>query len=75
MSAPAFEHPALNLHVPLTASPVARALVSAGAMLATWETRARTRMHLRDMCPTLYGDVGLTAGDVRREVAKPFWRP
>lgn len=74
MSAPAFDHPALNLHIQITASPVARMLVSAGETLARWETRARTRAELCGMCPTRYADVGLTTAEVLRETGKPFWR-
>ncbi len=74
MTAPAFANPSLALSVPLTASPVARMLVTAGQTLAVWETRARTRADLRGMCVSRYGDVGLTTAEVLREVSKPFWR-
>lgn len=75
MAAPAFDHPALNAHATMTASPVAALLMNAGAALARWETRARTRAALRDIDPLRYGDLGLTTAEVIRETRKPFWRP
>lgn len=74
MSAPAFDHPALNLAAPRFASPVSLALVGAGSTLAVWETRIRTRRHLRDVDPLRLGDVGLTTAEALIEGAKPFWR-
>ncbi|CTQ34318.1 DUF1127 domain-containing protein [Jannaschia rubra] len=74
MAAPAFDHPALNSHAARSASPLAASLMAAGATLATWETRSRTRRALKEMCPSLYPDIGLTTAEVLIEVAKPFWR-
>ncbi|MCK0166947.1 hypothetical protein MWU52_05215 [Jannaschia sp. S6380] len=74
MAAPAFDHPALNVHAPMQASPVATFLMDAGATLARWETRARTRQVLRDLDPLRYGDLGLTTAEVLHETTKPFWR-
>lgn len=34
----------------------------------------RSRQDLRALCPHLRRDLGLTKGDVAREVAKPCWR-
>ena len=74
MAAPAFDHPALNLNVPVTASPFARVLVAAGETLATWETRAKTRAALRRLDRARLPDIGLTTAEALREADKPFWR-
>lgn len=75
MAAPTFDHPALDTRIGLAGSPVANALIVAGSTLAKWETRARTRAHLRELPTDRYADIGLTTAEVLREVAKPFWRP
>ncbi|MEM7643097.1 MAG: hypothetical protein AAF366_11270 [Pseudomonadota bacterium] len=69
-----FDHPALNTHVPTRVSPVTQVLMSAAVILATWETRARTRADLRAMEPSRYADLGLTTAEVLREVDKTFWQ-
>ncbi|CUH40276.1 hypothetical protein JSE7799_03008 [Jannaschia seosinensis] len=74
MASLALNNSALNLHVPLTASPAARMLVAAGETLAAWETRARTRAALRQIDPARLPDLGLTTAEALREAAKPFWR-
>lgn len=71
MTALALTHSALDPKGPPAASQMARTLL---ATLARWEARGRTRADLRAMCPSRYGDVGLTRTEVLREVAKPFWR-
>ncbi|MEM8824736.1 MAG: hypothetical protein AAGF30_14105 [Pseudomonadota bacterium] len=70
----AFDHPALNIHVPAHVSPVTQVLMAAVVMLVKWETRARTRADLREMDPSRYADLGLTTAEVLREVDKPFWQ-
>ena len=74
MAAPAFAHPALNLNVPVAASPFARVLVTAGETLAVWETRARTRAELGRIDRARLPDLGLTTAEVLHEASKPFWR-
>lgn len=74
MTSLTFDHPALNTHALPSASPVALALMSAGATLAKWETRACTRAQLKRLDPLLYQDIGLTTAEVLIETAKPFWR-
>ena len=39
-----------------------------------WRNRAESRRALLDLDPHLLKDIGLTAGQARHEVAKPFWR-
>lgn len=44
------------------------------ATIALWDMRARSRAALARVDASLHADLGLGAADVRREVAKPFWR-
>jgi len=44
------------------------------ATVATWQDRARGRNHLAGLESHMLKDIGIDAADVRREVAKPFWR-
>lgn len=74
MTALTFDNPVFNPHALPSASPVAAALMGAGATLAKWETRAATRAHLKRLDPLLYQDIGLTTAEVLIETAKPFWR-
>lgn len=74
MATLAFANSALNISITPSASPVARALIAAGSTLAAWETRARTRAHLKRLDPVLYQDIGLTTAEVLIETAKPFWQ-
>lgn len=39
-----------------------------------WQARSRQRKHLASLDDRMLKDIGLTADDVRRECAKPFWR-
>ena len=74
MSAPAFDHPALNSQVRFAGSSAASVQQRAVSTLAVWEMRARTRGDLKRLDVAQHADLGLTATDIRREVAKPFWR-
>jgi uncharacterized protein YjiS (DUF1127 family) len=42
-------------------------------ILGSWTHRMRSRRALTQLEPRFLSDVGLTADDVRREIAKPFW--
>ncbi|MBU8539062.1 DUF1127 domain-containing protein [Falsiroseomonas tokyonensis] len=42
--------------------------------LAACLARHRSRQDLSELCPHLRRDLGLTAAEVAREVAKPCWR-
>ena len=39
-----------------------------------WQQRANDRAHLSTMNGHLLADMGISAGDARREAAKPFWQ-
>ena len=45
------------------------------ATLVLWQERAAQRHRLADIADRQLADVGLSRADVRREAAKPFWRP
>ncbi|WP_299821895.1 DUF1127 domain-containing protein [uncultured Jannaschia sp.] len=66
--------PVLDSMASPPAFPLAAALVRAGAALALWERRARTRRHLRAVPPERLADLGLTPREVSVELAKGFWR-
>ncbi|MBZ9677976.1 DUF1127 domain-containing protein [Mesorhizobium sp. ES1-1] len=44
-------------------------------LLARWYDRHLQRLDLAEIDDRLLADLGLTGDDVRRECAKPFWRP
>jgi uncharacterized protein YjiS (DUF1127 family) len=46
-----------------------------GVLLLTWQQRARERHHLAALSDHMRRDLGLSEGDIFREVKKPFWRP
>ena len=43
-------------------------------IFATWQNRARTRRHQRDLDARLLDDAGIAPADAMAEAAKPFWR-
>ena len=43
--------------------------------LADWDARFRHRRALERLGPEMRADLGLSAEDIRQEVAKPIWRP
>ncbi len=66
--------------VPLTValrgfgSSASRALVRAFDAVETWRERRRDRDVLSRLDDRMLADIGLSRGDVMREIAKPFWR-
>ena len=42
--------------------------------LATWSRRAESRRHLARFDSHLMRDLGITPGELEREVSKPFWQ-
>ncbi len=42
-------------------------------VLTTWQKRYEERLNLESMSDHLIRDMGMTRGDVRRELSKPFW--
>ena len=47
----------------------------AWATLACWRRRAVDRRQLAEMPPERWQDIARDPDAVRREIAKPFWRP
>lgn len=41
--------------------------------LTVWQKRYEGRLHLESLNDHLIKDMGLSRGDVRHEVSKPFW--
>jgi len=44
-------------------------------MLQQWGRRRRERAELARLDDRMLRDIGITRGDVWREINKPFWRP
>ncbi len=61
----------------LTQSPrlpvIATLAISFAHAVTVWETRRRTRNHLKDLDDHLLADIGLTRHDARKEAQRPFW--
>jgi uncharacterized protein YjiS (DUF1127 family) len=54
---------------------LARSLAAAGATLRAWRARDRERTELAMMDARERHDLAFARGfDIRREIAKPFWR-
>lgn len=45
-----------------------------GALLLTWQQRARQRHQLAALSDHMRRDLGLDEADIFRETRKPFWR-
>ena len=43
-------------------------------VVVSWETRRRTRLHLKDLDDHLLRDVGLTRDQARTESSRVFWQ-
>ncbi len=54
---------------------LATVAVAFAVVVTTWDTRRRTRKHLKDMPRHLLKDVGLDQITANQEAAKPFWQP
>ena len=52
-----------------------RALNVGLATVQKWQQRSRERVELRRLDDRMLRDIGVTRGDVWREINKPFWRP
>ncbi len=63
-----------TIAIPAPHSVLARVLVRAAVVAATWDQRRRTRKHLRDLPDHMFNDIGLTAEQAQSEAAKYFWR-
>src|SRR5690348_11487325 len=62
--------------VPRSASrrPLREALKRIFATLREWRQRSRERAELAKLDDRMLRDIGVTRGDVCREINKPFWR-
>jgi len=66
----------VTIRIPLpTPAALRGAVAQFPARLETWRMRAVTRRQLADLDETRRRDLGLSWEDIRRECAKPFWRP
>ena len=54
-------------------APIGEACTNAVVCLLTWQARTSERQHLHSLDPYMLKDIGLSRGDVLREVSKPFW--
>ena len=52
-----------------------RALNVIRATMQRWQQRSRERAALARLDDRMLRDIGVTRGDVWRELNKPFWRP
>ncbi len=43
-------------------------------VVVSWETRRRTRLHLKDLDDHLLRDIGLTRAEARTEASRLFWQ-
>jgi uncharacterized protein YjiS (DUF1127 family) len=62
----------------LAALSVAELLVAlvwrAAVLLITWQERARERRRLASLDEHMLRDIGLSRGEIHREIGKPFWQ-
>ena len=55
--------------------PLQKALNRIAATLREWRQRSYERAELAKLDDRMLRDIGVTRGDVWREINKPFWRP
>jgi uncharacterized protein YjiS (DUF1127 family) len=72
---PLSEHPAFHgLVGQRTLPPLSRLAFGVALTVLAWETRRRTRAHLRQLDDHLMRDIGLQPHAAAQECDKPFWR-
>jgi len=64
-----------NLRRRAVRRPLRKALNRLVATLREWRQRSRERAQLAMLDDRMLRDIGVTPGDVWREINKPFWRP
>ena len=52
---------------------LASVAVAFAVVVTKWDSRRRTRNHLKDLPPHLLKDIGVDPITAAREAAKPFW--
>jgi len=67
-------HSALGYLAMRQLPPLAVVALRVAVMIAKWEERRRTRRALRHLDVHLLEDVGLSRGDVSRELGRRFWQ-
>ena len=59
---------------PASLPPLSRVVLRAAVVVLAWETRARTRKHLRNLDRHMLKDIGLDPHSAAAEAELPFWR-
>ncbi len=59
---------------PASLPPLSRVMLRAAVLVATWDNRARTRRHLRDLDHHILKDIGIDPMRAEAEAERPFWR-
>ena len=72
LSAPSASRVSTLSSSPSTKEP--KSTISLFATLTTWMQRSRQRKQLAQLDQHLLDDIGLSAEQAAREIAKPFWR-
>lgn len=60
---------------PASLPPLSRVVLGAAVMVMAWETRARTRKHLRNLDAHLLKDIGVDPYSAGTEADRRFWQP
>lgn len=63
----------ISLHYSSKA-PLAGTFTAFNQIFGTWRRRARERRELANLDARTIRDLGMSAGDIQFEAAKPFWR-
>ncbi len=64
----------LSARKPIPGAGFGSALARAADTAVTWLQRERDRRTLQALDDRLLRDIGVSRGEVEREVSKPFWR-
>jgi uncharacterized protein YjiS (DUF1127 family) len=59
---------------PAALPPLSRMVLGVAVLVMTWETRRRTRQHLRARDAHMLKDIGIDPVSAMGEAVRPFWR-